>query len=44
MPPFDREAMMIEVELLLDWSLPAVAGRQATEEERAATPPSGMPP
>ncbi len=27
-PPFDRDAMMIEAELLLDWYLPYV-GRQA---------------
>jgi tRNA threonylcarbamoyl adenosine modification protein YjeE len=34
-PLFDRAAIMIEAELLLDWYLPAVADRQATEEERA---------
>jgi tRNA threonylcarbamoyl adenosine modification protein YjeE len=34
-PPFDRAAIMIEVDLLLDWYLPAIAGRQATAEERA---------
>jgi tRNA threonylcarbamoyl adenosine modification protein YjeE len=33
-PPFDRPALMIEVALLIDWYLPAVAGRQPTEEER----------
>ncbi|TKT82772.1 tRNA (adenosine(37)-N6)-threonylcarbamoyltransferase complex ATPase subunit type 1 TsaE [Aquamicrobium sp. LC103] len=33
-PPFDRPAMLIEVDLLLDWYLPAVAGRQATAGER----------
>ena len=26
-PPFDRAAMMIEAELLLDWYVPAIAGR-----------------
>ena len=34
-PPFDRAAIMIEVDLLLDWYLPAIAGRQATAAERA---------
>jgi len=34
-PPFDRDAMMIEVELLLDWYFPAVAGRPADEALRA---------
>ena len=33
-PPFDRPAMMIEAELLLDWYVPAIAGRQATSAER----------
>jgi tRNA threonylcarbamoyl adenosine modification protein YjeE len=33
-PPFDRAAMMIEVELLLDWYLPAMAGRGSTVAER----------
>lgn len=33
-PPFDRPAMLIEVELLLDWYLPAIAGREATAAER----------
>jgi tRNA threonylcarbamoyl adenosine modification protein YjeE len=33
-PPFDKPALMIEAELLLDWYLPAVAGRPATEAER----------
>ena len=28
-PPFDREAMLIEVELLLDWYVPAVTGKPA---------------
>jgi N-acetylmuramate 1-kinase len=28
-PPFDRDAMLIEVELLLDWYVPAVTGRPA---------------
>jgi N-acetylmuramate 1-kinase len=33
-PPFDRAAMMIEVELLLDWYVPAMTGRDATTAER----------
>lgn len=33
-PPFDRAAMLIEVDLLLDWYLPAVSGRPATAAER----------
>lgn len=33
-PPFDRQAMLIEAELLLDWYLPAIAGRQASAGER----------
>ena len=34
-PPFDREAMMIEAELLLDWYVPAVFGKPATPAQRA---------
>ena len=34
-PPFDRPAMLIEVDLLLDWYVPATKGREATAEERA---------
>jgi tRNA threonylcarbamoyl adenosine modification protein YjeE len=33
-PPFDRPAMLIEAELLLDWYLPAMAGREASVAER----------
>ncbi len=33
-PPFDRDAMMIEAELLIDWYLPFVAGRPASDAER----------
>lgn len=33
-PPFDRDAMMIEVELLLDWYVPAVRGKPANDVER----------
>lgn len=33
-PPFNRDAMMIEVELLVDWYMPAVLGRTATPVER----------
>lgn len=34
-PPFDREAMMIEVELLVDWYMPYATGRPAGESLRA---------
>jgi N-acetylmuramate 1-kinase len=34
-PPFDRAAMLIEVDLLLDWYVPATKGREASREERA---------
>lgn len=34
-PSFDRDAMMIEAELLVDWYVPAVTGAPATEELRA---------
>jgi tRNA threonylcarbamoyl adenosine modification protein YjeE len=34
-PPFDREAMMIEADLLVDWYVPAVSGALASEELRA---------
>jgi len=33
-PPYDRAALGIETELLLDWYLPHVKGRAASEEER----------
>jgi N-acetylmuramate 1-kinase len=33
-PPFDRAAMLIEADLLLDWYVPAVTGRAATAGER----------
>jgi N-acetylmuramate 1-kinase len=33
-PAFDRDALMIEVSLALDWYLPHRRGRQATEAER----------
>ncbi len=35
-PPFDRDAMMIEVELLLDWYVPAAFGKPANDKEREA--------
>ena len=35
LPPFDRRAMMIEVELTLDWAFPRMIGRPANEAERA---------
>jgi tRNA threonylcarbamoyl adenosine modification protein YjeE len=34
-PAYDHRAMAIETELLTDWYLPHVAGRQPTEQERA---------
>lgn len=34
LPPYDREAMMIEVELLLDWYMPAMTGREPDDNER----------
>lgn len=34
-PDFDRDAMMIEVELLLDWYFPAMTGRNADDAVRA---------
>lgn len=33
-PPYDRRAMGIETELVTDWYLPHVAGRQTSEAER----------
>jgi len=35
-PPFDRDAMAIEVSLLLDWAWPDRFGRAATPDERQA--------
>lgn len=35
-PPFDRQAMLIEASLLLDWYLPEARGRAAEPAERAA--------
>ncbi|MCO6386905.1 tRNA (adenosine(37)-N6)-threonylcarbamoyltransferase complex ATPase subunit type 1 TsaE [Aliihoeflea sp. 40Bstr573] len=35
-PAYDRGAMAIETELLIDWYLPFAAGRPATEAERRA--------
>jgi tRNA threonylcarbamoyl adenosine modification protein YjeE len=35
-PPFDRDAMLIEVELVLDWYIPAFKGRPALAAEREA--------
>ncbi|EXL09434.1 tRNA (adenosine(37)-N6)-threonylcarbamoyltransferase complex ATPase subunit type 1 TsaE [Aquamicrobium defluvii] len=34
-PPFDRDAMLIEVDLLVDWYVPAVTGKPADEALRA---------
>lgn len=34
-PPFDRDALMIEVELLVDWYVPYATGRPAGESLRA---------
>lgn len=33
-PPFDRDAMMIEAELLVDWYVPTVTGKPASEAMR----------
>ena len=33
-PPFDRDALMIEVELLVDWYVPAVSGAAASDTLR----------
>jgi tRNA threonylcarbamoyl adenosine modification protein YjeE len=35
LPPFDRDAMMIEADLLVDWYVPAVSGDPAGEKLRA---------
>ena len=35
-PPFDRDAMMIEADLLVDWYVPAVTGAPTGEALRAA--------
>lgn len=35
-PPYDREAMLIEAELLLDWYLPYVTGKAVEESDRSA--------
>ena len=35
LPPYDRDAMMIEVELFLDWFMPFASGRNASDAERA---------
>ncbi|EKF18988.1 bifunctional tRNA (adenosine(37)-N6)-threonylcarbamoyltransferase complex ATPase subunit type 1 TsaE/phosphotransferase [Nitratireductor pacificus] len=35
LPPYDREALGIEVSLLTDWYMPFMAGRPADREERA---------
>ncbi|MET3662891.1 tRNA (adenosine(37)-N6)-threonylcarbamoyltransferase complex ATPase subunit type 1 TsaE [Aquamicrobium ahrensii] len=34
-PPFDRDAMLIEVDLLVDWYVPAVTGQPADDNLRA---------
>ncbi len=34
-PPFDREAMLIEADLLVDWYVPMVTGKPANDELRA---------
>lgn len=36
LPPYDRDAMMIEVELLLDWYVPAMTGSTPGETDRRA--------
>ncbi|WP_295811517.1 tRNA (adenosine(37)-N6)-threonylcarbamoyltransferase complex ATPase subunit type 1 TsaE [uncultured Nitratireductor sp.] len=34
LPPYDREALGVEVSLLTDWYMPFMAGRPASEDER----------
>jgi len=34
-PPFDREAMLIEADLLVDWYVPMITGKPASDELRA---------
>jgi tRNA threonylcarbamoyl adenosine modification protein YjeE len=34
LPDYDREAMLIEISLMLDWYLPAEGGRELAEDER----------
>lgn len=36
LPPFDRDAMMIEVDLLCDWYLPYITGKQPDEAQKQA--------
>ncbi|MER9327770.1 tRNA (adenosine(37)-N6)-threonylcarbamoyltransferase complex ATPase subunit type 1 TsaE [Mesorhizobium sp. M0488] len=33
-PPFDRDAMMIEADLLVDWYVPAISGNPASDDLR----------
>lgn len=35
-PPYDRAAMLIETELVLDWYVPFVTGKPATDTERSS--------
>lgn len=35
LPAYDRDAMMIEAELLLDWYVPEITGSPVTEDDRA---------
>jgi N-acetylmuramate 1-kinase len=35
-PAYDRAAMLIEVELILDWFLPAATGQEATDTQRSS--------
>lgn len=35
LPAYDREALGIETELVLDWYMPAIAGRPASDQDRA---------
>ncbi|KAA3449010.1 tRNA (adenosine(37)-N6)-threonylcarbamoyltransferase complex ATPase subunit type 1 TsaE [Mesorhizobium sp. SARCC-RB16n] len=34
-PPFDRDAMLIEADLLIDWYVPAISGRPASDALRS---------
>lgn len=35
-PPYDRRAMLIETELVLDWYVPFITGREATSANRSS--------
>ena len=41
-PPFDRDAMLIEAGLLVNWYLPAMTGRPAARPSKRTFEPHGM--